>query len=54
MDLSNPTMGRRMSSFISPQWSGLAYPASIEGQQVTFEIERGQQGKTSAVSLQAV
>jgi CspA family cold shock protein len=25
-----------------------------EGQQVTFEIERGQQGKTSAVSLQAV
>jgi CspA family cold shock protein len=25
-----------------------------EGQQVIFEIERGQQGKTSAVSLQAV
>jgi cold shock protein len=25
-----------------------------EGQQVTFEIERGQQGKTSAVNLQAV
>lgn len=25
-----------------------------EGQQVTFEVERGQQGKTSAVNLQAV
>jgi len=24
-----------------------------EGQQVTFEVERGQQGKTSAVNLQA-
>ena len=25
-----------------------------EGQQVTFEVERGQQGKTSAVNLQSV
>jgi CspA family cold shock protein len=25
-----------------------------EGQQVTFDVERGQQGKTSAVNLQAV
>ena len=25
-----------------------------EGQQVTYDIERGQQGKTSAVNLQAV
>jgi CspA family cold shock protein len=25
-----------------------------EGQQVTFDIERGQQGKTSATNLQAV
>jgi CspA family cold shock protein len=25
-----------------------------EGQQVTFDIERGQQGKTSAINLQAV
>ena len=25
-----------------------------EGQQVTFAIERGQQGKTSAINLQAV
>jgi CspA family cold shock protein len=25
-----------------------------EGQQVTFDIERGQQGKTSAVNLQVV
>jgi cold shock protein len=24
-----------------------------EGQQVTFDVERGQQGKTSAVNLQA-
>jgi CspA family cold shock protein len=25
-----------------------------EGQQVTYDVERGQQGKTSAVNLQAV
>jgi len=25
-----------------------------EGQQVTFDLERGQQGKTSAINLQAV
>jgi cold shock protein len=25
-----------------------------EGQQVTFDVERGQQGKTSAINLQAV
>lgn len=30
-------------------WSGLN-----EGQQVSYDIERGQQGKTSAVNLQAV
>ena len=25
-----------------------------EGQQVTFDVQRGQQGKTSAINLQAV
>ncbi|HVY17150.1 MAG TPA: cold-shock protein [Rhodopila sp.] len=29
-------------------------PTLNEGQQVTYEVERGQQGKISAVNLQAV
>ena len=33
------------------QRSGLAH--LVEGQRISYELERGQQGKTSAVGLQA-
>ncbi len=47
----SPTMARRMFVHISAvERAGLR--GLNEGQKVSFDVERGQQGKTAAVNLQ--